>query len=392
MKFGRTLTRSLALLGMVACILAVAFSPAWADVTTAKAGTSGVTKGLIVKFSSQGVIATASAATDAVVGVCEQTAAASALTKYSGPGSVAVVTSGEAVTAGQQVQAGTGGKAFKFQKIATPPARVVGIAITTVAAADLDLQVYILPGAGADAGAINPYQIDATALYALGARFADPVDGRVYRYASCGTGGWTPGYGAAIKSALAIGENVHAAASIGDTTVVIEEASIAANAWAGGYIVLGHGSGATTQNRRVVSNTASATSTNHVTVTLDGALTADLTTGSYCEIIPCIYSGLELSGSAQSYVSFAGIPAAVATSGQYGWVQTWGPCWVVPGGGDASPGDSVNDRSVFFVGDGSVNGGTAVTIETGYQLCGFIIQKDSAGVSGPPFVMLQISP
>jgi predicted RecA/RadA family phage recombinase len=245
---------------------------------------------------------------------------------------------------------------------------------------------------GAAAG-VNPYQIDDEQLYPLGTRYVDPVDGRVFRYAQAGTAGWKPGKGAFFKGAIVIGENVHVAAAIGDTEVVIEQASITANAWAGGYIVMGHGSEATTQNRRIVSNTASADSTNHVTVTLDSPLTAALTTSSYCEIIINPYHDLQTTTG--EYNGVAGVPAAVATDDQYGWVQTWGPCWICPGGA-GTPGSTAMERTVYFVGDGSINGDVGFVDPTTEperrQVAGFIIQQDSAGSGGPPFVMLQISP
>ncbi len=68
-----------------------------------------------------------------------------------------------------------------------------------------------------------------------------------------------------------------------------------------------------------------------------------------------------------------------------------GPCWCTPGGADSTPGDSANDRSVVFVGDGSVNGVTAITLENGYQVAGFIIDPTEVGTGCMPLVMLQIS-
>ena len=377
---------------ILAALLAMIPIVAQADVVTAKAS-GAVTAKTFVKLSAANTIATATAATDTVVGVCQTTQATTGgLTSYAQPGMVCTVTSGEAVTLGQEVQTGTAGKAFVRLGTASG-GRSVGIALTTVAAADLDLVISFAPTGGAAAAAINVYTVGNTALYAIGTRYVDLVDGRVFRYAQAGTAGWKPGKGAFFMGAIVIGENVHVAATAADTTVVIEQPSITADAWAGGYIVVGHGSEATTQNRRIISNTASAATTNHVTVTLDGALTANLTTGSYCEIIINPYTDLQTTTN--EYAGVAGVPAAVATDDQYGWVQTWGPCWICPGGA-GTPGSTAMERTLYFVGDCSVNGDVGLAAPTTEperrQVAGFIIQLDSAGAGGPPFVMLQISP
>lgn len=236
------------------------------------------------------------------------------------------------------------------------------------------------------------YEVSTTQRYALGTRRVTP-DGRVFRYAAAGTNGWKSGYGAFHAGSLVIGEVLHVAATEGDETVVIEQASIAADEWAGGLIVMGHGSAAKTQNRRILSNTASAATTNHVTVTLDGPLSESLLTSDYVEIIKNEYANVD--GGSNEFSSVAGVPAAVAVSGEYGWIQTWGPCWIVPGG-SGTPGSTAAERTVYFVGDGSINGDVGFVDPTTEperrQVAGYIIQRDSSGSGGPPFVMLQLVP
>jgi hypothetical protein len=63
---------------------------------------------------------------------------------------------------------------------------------------------------------------------------------------------------------------------------------------------------------------------------------------------------------------------------------------VVPGGGWTNQGVA-KERTVVFVGDGSINGAKAVTLGDGYQVAGFILQHDTLSSGGPPMVMLQIS-
>jgi len=235
------------------------------------------------------------------------------------------------------------------------------------------------------------YNADSTQLYELGTRLQ--VDNRVFRYAKAGTAGVNAGWGAFFQITQTMAyEAIHVAGTAGDKTVTITQPSITADEWAGGYIIMGHNSSATMQNRRIVSNTATDGDA-HVVVTLDGPLHVALTTSEGIEIIPNIYSNLQTTYN--EYSGVAGVPTVTTTTGKYFWVQTWGPCWIIPGG-TGTPGSTAFERTLYFVGDGSVNGGVGLVTgatEAHYrQSAGFIIQKDSAGAGGPPFVMLQISP
>lgn len=228
----------------------------------------------------------------------------------------------------------------------------------------------------------------------IGMRYVDPDDGRVFRYCKATTGGVYPGYGAFCKSTVGISEVIHANAAIGDTYIRIAEASITADQFAGGLLVVGHGSSARTQNRRVVSNTASDATTTHVDFYLDRPLTVAVTTADYCEVMPNIYSQVAC-GASNEYHGVVCVPAAIAATGEYFWGQTWGPCWICPGGA-GTPGSTAAERTVYFVGDGTINGdvgfGAPTTEPERRQVAGFILQVDSSGSGGPPFVMLQISP
>ena len=235
---------------------------------------------------------------------------------------------------------------------------------------------------------VEIYNADSTQLYDLGTRLQ--VDDRVFRYALCGTNGVNAGWGAFYKVSLAITYEAADAVVIGDRTITINEAGITLNQLKGGYIVMGHNSAATTQNRRIVSNTVS--SGGECIATLDGPIAVAGTLS--IEVIPNIYGNLQVAGS-QEYDGVAGVPARTATTGQYFWVQTWGPCWIVPGGA-GTPGSTAAERAVYFTGDGSINGAVGMASESTEahyrQYAGYIIQTDSSGSGGPPFIMLQVSP
>jgi len=148
-----------------------------------------------------------------------------------------------------------------------------------------------------------------------------------------------------------------------------------------------------TVEEAVANATVDGDITGVVNLTLEEGLSGDFVTNSFIEILPNSYADLRGALLANEKVSHAGIPGTEAALGDYFWVQTWGPCWVIPGGG--SPGGvgvGVNQRTVAFVGDGSINAVSDLTLQgSGYQVAGFIIQNDSGG-AGPPLIMLQVRP
>lgn len=239
--------------------------------------------------------------------------------------------------------------------------------------------------------------------YNVGDRVVLP-DGRVFRYAkSAGT--VLSGFGAAMSIPVTISGSLPAQTgdgsfAIGSRAVTVTIAAddgaagdgvIAKDELRGGYIVINNNT-SNPINRGIVGNTAVASGGGTSVVYLDGPITTTLTTSSYCEIMPNPYLAMTPGGGgALEFETFLGVPAVGCTTGKYFWLQTWGPLWVTPGGA-TTPGDSANDRTVVFVGDGSLNGVAHVTLENGYQVAGVIMQRDSNGSGGPPFVMLQVSP
>ena len=226
-------------------------------------------------------------------------------------------------------------------------------------------------------------------------------DGKVFKYGRA-IAKLAAGYGA-FNLALAdvsdiINSATPAAISIGDrkTTVTIaategyaSDGVIAENELAGAQIVLGHGSQYTTEQRTIIGNSAGASGGSVITVYVDFPFAVAHDAGVACEIP---FNPYRYLGANSEVASVMCVPNRVVTGSGYNfWGQTWGPCWCVPGGADTTPGDSVNDRTVCFVGDGSVNGVTALTFENGYQVAGFIIDTTEVGTGCMPLVMLQLS-
>jgi hypothetical protein len=87
-----------------------------------------------------------------------------------------------------------------------------------------------------------------------------------------------------------------------------------------------------------------------------------------------------------------GVPVTTIAAGRFGWIQTWGPCWVTPS--VAGVGSATTERTLIFVGDGSVHNINDNDMSTyGCQIAGFCINTTAAGDwTNPPFVMLTISP
>src|SRR4030042_746277 len=224
------------------------------------------------------------------------------------------------------------------------------------------------------------YTKETTQRYVFGT-YGITWDGKKFKYChSLGT--IYPGYGAFNGAGTDISALINsvtpAAISIGDrnTTITIAategysaEGAIAEDELAGANLVLGHGAAAHSENRTVVGNTAGASGGSVITVWTDFPFAVAHDAGVACELPLNAYRYCIASSS---YASVVGVANMSVTTGYNFWVQTWGPCWCVPGGGDASPGDTASDRTMYFVGDGSVNGGYALAIERGDQGAGWM--------------------
>ena len=112
---------------------------------TGVVGSGGVTKGLFVKWSGTTIVL-ATAATDSVIGVAEQTGAQNAMVRFAPMGTFATVTSGALITKGDLVTCNASSKAITLTSSSVASQRMCGVAITGAASADLDVTVYIAPG------------------------------------------------------------------------------------------------------------------------------------------------------------------------------------------------------------------------------------------------------
>lgn len=245
---------------------------------------------------------------------------------------------------------------------------------------------------------LGVYTEETVQRYICGTRFTT-WDGRVFKY-SRGIAAVRSGYGAQNNAGI-INMNValNQDTVVGERTVswlldsgagYATNGTIAEDELAGAYIIMGHGATNVRMNRLIVSNEGGVNG-DAIALTLD-APCSDVATTPFSEIQLNPYRYLNRNVT-PSYVSVMCVPAVNADANEYFWGQTWGPCWIVPGGTDSALGGTEDERAVYFVGDGSVNAGVYVdAANRGHQLAGFIIDDTAASAgSAAPFVMLQLS-
>ena len=125
---------------------------------------------------------------------------------------------------------------------------------------------------------------------------------------------------------------------------------------------------------------------------LDAPLTQAFTIAvAYAEAIASPWAKVVASGGtvlSQGLCSCCGIPACHATSGQWLWVQTWGPCWASPA---AVLGVGENNRDARWAGNASLSDGDATGTTVISQRAGWVMANDHANGQGAPFVYLQIA-
>ena len=244
------------------------------------------------------------------------------------------------------------------------------------------------------------YAVETTQRYVWGTR-GITWDGKVFKYGRS-KDTMKPGYGAMNAASIDISDmldtNHPNTIAIGDRSLVFgvtsgasgyDDLGVSEDELAGAQYVVGHGSAATTEQRTVIGNTAiAAATTGTIIVYVDAPFAIQHTTGfNELPLNPYGY----LTHTDPGIGSVMGLPNRAATTGQMLWIQTWGLCWCVPGGADATPGDTQNDREVVFVGDHTVNGAATATLENGYQHAGFITDSTEGSTGTMPMVMLQIS-
>lgn len=201
-------------------------------------------------------------------------------------------------------------------------------------------------------------QTGDTELYEVGARYSDAY-GRVFRYAKAGGTALARGKLCVAPTVVANHINLSWATvpAVGDTTVTITLGATAAteDQYKGGSLVVQDGTG---QGRayRIAHNKA-ADSAGTITVMLAEPIdTAGAASETGCDLIANPWRGAVISVADQADMPI-GVPVTAIAAGEYGFIQTGGPC------------------SVLF--DEAVTNGSVVTI--GSSTVGAVEAQDGAG-------------
>ena len=227
------------------------------------------------------------------------------------------------------------------------------------------------------------YTQSATQNYAIGTRLV--VDDRVFKYSLAG-GNLIKMMGAYNESQWPINGALVRDYTVGANNIYIPDAVGAANAYAGGWIVVFT---APLQMRRIIANDASDGT--EVRLWLDGAFEgAAVLIGVWVTGYPNIYSNVQSPPAvAPDYISFVCVPLITVTAGNYFWGQTWGPCYGVAGA--TVPGATAQNRWVGFSTAGNLISNGDANMGAGTQLAGFVLPRTSLG-SGDQLYMLTLSP
>ncbi len=241
------------------------------------------------------------------------------------------------------------------------------------------------------------WETNLVAQYSLGTRLITE-DGRVFRYAKATNIVSVKHFGLKFWNQIGdgIAANAGGSSAIGDYTVTLT-GTATKDEYKGGYLIV---FSSPVQFRAIVGNTATSGTT--FVVTLAEPLTVAVTGAStYCEALQSPYANVRLTAgpsggqSGNEWSSVAGLPYTITSvADSYLWIQTWGPVWINPAGVSLNDaGVAVNERQLVFDFEGSVivvGDATATTVSM--QHAGFIIDRNYESTSGPPLVMLQISP
>lgn len=193
---------------------------------------------------------------------------------------------------------------------------------------------------------------------------------------------------AALPTASPIGSS-DVYVTIAATDGIANNGTIAAHELQGGYIVIFHATGVA-RNYAILDNNA-AVSGGTLTITLDGELAEAVVAADVCEVMGSQYRIDWNAVSGGQYRAFIGLPMALLTTTYpYGWVQTWGPCWLAP---QTSVGINYQNNLIFRA-DGSLGlpqDEFAEDCEFN-QHAGYCMTRNQAGTGqGAPFIMLECS-
>lgn len=257
----------------------------------------------------------------------------------------------------------------------------------------------------------TPYEVDTVARFPIGTRLCTGDRSFYYAYANgtCNPGvlaykakktntcAVAPTQATAAAQAAAYAGETLASGVVGsryirvtiDTEIgILTTGVLSANEMAGGYIVINNNGVSATQMRRIVSHPALTSTGGALTLKVDAPLSvACVAASDTIEFMENPFYCVKADNAGGQYVAYIGAPTVVAASGQFLWLQTWGPCWLAS---NSATCDSALDRDIYVVGDGSVRSGADVTVENGTQRVGYALDMSGLAASNAPMVYLML--
>jgi len=233
------------------------------------------------------------------------------------------------------------------------------------------------------------------------------LDGKVYRYGSASGDCSTEVLACTTNRLQCLSWSAVVSGALGSTSLVVTvgagdgpaaDGVMPANYLAGGQLQITN-LGVPAANARgitstIISNTGCA-ATGPITIVISEPLPLEMVNTYKVEAMGSIYrlvhGGLPADGSA------IGRPTSPATAAlPYHWLQTWGPCWLVPNNGwvTVDVGNTIHNNQVVLYGGGGISAHDDDVATVEYQQhIGFVLSRANAGTTqGAPFIMLQISP
>lgn len=248
------------------------------------------------------------------------------------------------------------------------------------------------------------HQVSTVQNYEIGSRFQ--LGSKVFHYALVGTcaTGIVAGFGCKTRNQQDLGFAAIPAAGVSVAGVSIitvtvgaadgpaQDGSFPVDYLRGGTILIR--TATMTFTRGILRNPVKAAGAGVIQLTLDAPTPVAVALANQQEGIASQYANVTLGTETVAnrlFQATVGIPSIDAVTGEYTWIQTWGPCAAVGIGGAGGPGGAIDNLAVYCGGDGGLtvfatDGGTQQII--GYTLA----SGDVAGGQGCPFLMLMIDP
>lgn len=241
----------------------------------------------------------------------------------------------------------------------------------------------------------NIFAEDESALYPIGTRLV--LGDRTFHYAHFTTAitktnaaklsysgrdstyGQPASYDASQAAGVGTIANPLKVDGVGDGTPV-------KNFYAGAYIIPWVTAALGNPTMRIVSSTVSAYDDTYTTVytvqlVLEQPTPVVIAANTSCDTFLSRYADVrEAWGGGSTMHHFVGVPMRIFTDEYYGWLQTWGPCFIVCTATEL--GDAAYDRTAIFNNDGSIapcDEAWGKATPTSNQFAGCTLAIDGAG-------------